>query len=52
MVFIKLKKKSMEIISSEKNLYFAAEPANVTCRVAALTILNMMGQIMKNKGKT
>ncbi len=27
------------------------DPANVTCRVAALTILNLMGQIMKNKGK-
>ena len=28
------------------------DPANVTCRVAALTILNLMGQIMKNKGIT
>ena len=27
------------------------DPANVTCRVAALTILNLMGQIMKNRGK-
>ncbi len=27
------------------------DPANVTCRVAALTILNFMGQIMKNRGK-
>lgn len=28
------------------------DPANVTCRVAALTILNLMGQIMKNRGIT